>query len=154
MSMVPLLRTLNSKFKKIPTVACQSVLSTRSVHTTKPPKRKYEHCYYEVDHKTDTSFVLCSKNKEHKQAQRHNVEFRLKQRFYYMGLRDLGVPPKMINVRINDLGYANFTKQRKKGREILRNNHVWDGLKEFAEETRKLQPKPGQLPLKGGPENV
>ena len=122
----------------------------RSVHVTYEPKKKCDHCYYAVDHKTDTKFVLCSANPAHKQAKRNNLEFRLKQKFYYMGLRDLGATPKMINARVNDVGYANFTKQRKRvgNRGILRNNHVFDGLKQFAEETRSLQPKPGQLPSK------
>ena len=90
-------------------------------------------CYFEVDHKTDNKFVLCKLNPAHKQQQKNNIDFRLKEKYYRRGLEDLGADSSYVNARTYDLGYF-----RKDNINVLKNNDKFDGLKALSKKATEL----------------
>ena len=99
-------------------------------------------CYYDVDHKTDIKYVFCTRQPSHKQKQRNNSEYRLRQNYYYYGLRDLEAPEKYINCRVQDLGYHNRSK---KLLNTLRNDLKFDGLKAISQRASEITGAPSPL---------
>ena len=99
-------------------------------------------CYFDVDHKSDIKYVFCTRNATHKQAQRNNTEYRLRQKFYYYGLRDLGASEKYISSRVQDLGYHNRTQMKLL---TLKNDRKFEGLKEISKRASQITGVPSPL---------
>ena len=109
------------------------MIQSCSLKQTSNAKLLCHGCYFEVDHRTDNKFVLCKVNPAHKQQQKNNIDFRLRQKYYKWGLRDLGANQEYIDSRLYDLGY-NCRDQVLK----LKNNHKFDGLKDISKKATEL----------------
>lgn len=119
------------------------ILQSRSIRIVKTAKLLCHNCYFDVDHRTDNKFVFCTKNPTHKQQQRNSVEFRLKGKYYYWGLRDLGANQQYINARVNDLGYHSQNSV-----PVLKNNFKFDGLKAISEKAKEISSRSVSQPEK------
>lgn len=109
------------------------LIQSRSLKQTHYAKLLCHGCYFEVDHKTDNKFVLCKLNPAHKQQQKNNIDFRLKEKYYRRGLEDLGADSSYVNARTYDLGYF-----RKDYVSALQNNDKFDGLKALSKKATEL----------------
>jgi len=116
-----------------PVMASQLLIQSRSMKMTNNAVLLCHGCYFEVDHRTDNKFVLCKVNPAHKQQQRNNTDFRLRQKYYRWGLQDLGADRKYIHARVSDVGYHSKDHVR-----IMKNNFKFDGLKALSKKATEI----------------
>ncbi|KAL5248407.1 hypothetical protein ACHWQZ_G017550 [Mnemiopsis leidyi] len=114
-------------------VVSAPLIQARSLKQTHHAKLLCHGCYFEVDHRTDNKFVLCKVNPAHKQQQKNNIDFRLKEKYYRLGLQDLGADSSYVNARTYDQGYF-----RKDSVKVLKNDHKFDGLKALSKKATEL----------------